>query len=433
MWWRFLKRFCSEVQMKRIICKYILSFAVMIALFVGAMTLVYMIPDRLIEWHREYSLTVLAIEEEWESLGNIFGFHGEPGMLDNTTDRVMMELTVPGEAGESALETAMLMHGYTRYWHGYQTILRPLLVLYELHQIRTLNVYVFFALLAAVLFLIGKRLGAPAAIAYGLGMGCAGLITIPSSMQFMACFVVMMVVSLIVLLRYPFKKPENLPLLFMITGMVINFLDFLTAPLITLGGPLVLYLCLQMAHGASPRELVRTWFFCSLMWGVGYALCWVSKWGVALLVGSGDIFAQVEANALRWTTDNAWFESRLDVLLLNFNDFFKFQGLRTAVFPLGCGAFLAACCAFFHKKPSATLLCGTACLAAIALYPYVWYYVMIYHSFEHDWFTYRAQLPTFLCLYWGLCAWIDWKRAGEFARLCRAKLRRGGGEPCDRA
>jgi len=66
-------------------------FCALIALFCLLMTVAYSVPEERIEWHREYSLVVLEIEESWESLGNIFGFHGQPGMLDNTTDRTMLE------------------------------------------------------------------------------------------------------------------------------------------------------------------------------------------------------------------------------------------------------------------------------------------------------------------------------------------------------
>ena len=131
--------------MSRIAGKYVLCCVALIAVFVLLMTLVYMIPNSKIEWHREYSLYVFYdIEETWESFGNLFGLHSQPGMMDNTTDRIMIREALIGDESMSALEAAIYMNGYTRYWHGYQVVLRPLLVLYQLHQIRYLNMFIFW-------------------------------------------------------------------------------------------------------------------------------------------------------------------------------------------------------------------------------------------------------------------------------------------------
>ena len=106
--------------MKRIVGKYIGSFVGLIALFTLLMTAVYTIPNKAIEWHREYSLCVLDIEKGWESQGNLFGMFGQPGMMDNTTDNVMIA-GAWREENRNALQAAMSVNGYARYWHGYQT------------------------------------------------------------------------------------------------------------------------------------------------------------------------------------------------------------------------------------------------------------------------------------------------------------------------
>ena len=61
-----------------------------------------------------------------------------PGVLDGGTDNLM--LTTALEPRETnALRAAMDMNGYDYYWHGYVTVLRPLLLIFDYGEIRVLN------------------------------------------------------------------------------------------------------------------------------------------------------------------------------------------------------------------------------------------------------------------------------------------------------
>ena len=380
---------------------------IMLALFCAALTAAFMIPDKKIEWHQEYSITVLAIEEEWESLGNVFGFHGEPGMLDNTTDRTMMQQTMARDVDGSALRTALYADGYTRYWHGYLTILRPLLVLFQIHQIRYLNVFVILGMFFAVMTLMRRRLGMAEAVGFLISMICAGIITVPLSMQFMASFVVMMAACIIVLLGYPFASRDGFILFFLMTGMIINFLDFLTVPLITLGVPLLVYMALDIRHGKGTLAcgIVRG-AQAALSWGAGYALSWMGKWVIAAAVLDMDVMGQVAFSAGRWTqAEQGKMNGRMDAVIVNFKDFFTFHGMRAMIVPLGFALVLAVCALLFRAglKGKGTAACMLIACAA----PYVWYFVMCHHSYEHNWFTYRAQVMTLFGAYLAMISLTD--------------------------
>ncbi len=393
-----------------------------ILLFTLLLTGAYLIPDKAIEWHREYSLTVLAIEEEYETWGNIYGMNSEPGMLDNTTDRVMMQLALPSDTEMSPLQKAMHMNGYARYWHGYQVVLRPLLVFYQYHQIRYLNQLLFFGLFVMTLAFVNRRLGRMAALAFFMSMGCSLITAIPSSMQFMAAYIIMMAVSILLLIKYPFKRFESMPLLFMVTGMLVNYFDLLTVPLVTLGIPLILSMMMEAQRGDhSGKACLKLAFYCTLAWMLGYAMCWISKWVISSVVLKSNVFEQAFGQAALWTQAEQANHARTDGLIQNFHDYFTCQGKRTMIVvfaPLVFCGMLALC---FPKRKNWS---SAALIGAVSLYPYVWYLVLAQHSWQHHWFTFRAQCMTLMGVYAALLVAVDWARVKTVFSV-RSVIRKG--------
>lgn len=413
---------CKIKNVMRISGKFALCFVCLIAVFVLLMTLVYMIPDDRIEWHREYSIyTLTEIEETWESFGNLFGLHSQPGMPDNTTDRIMMREALAQDETMSALEAAMYMNGYTRYWHGYQVILRPLLVLYQLHQIRYLNMFVFFGAFCLVLFALRQRTGKLSACAFFLAMVCAHIVAIPMSMQYMAVFMQTMLMMLLILRRYPFAKRESLPLFFMAAGMVINFLDFLTVPIVTLGVPLLLCLYLEYRERPDGWHAAKMAFSCSAAWTAGYGLCWASKWVLSFVVLGKNIFAEVTGKVQHWAIEADHAQGRMETVLRNFKNYFTMHGLRSMVFPLLLLLLLLLALVLFGRRERQAWLCSGVMLT-VSLYPYIWYFVLMEHSWLHHWFTYRAQVVTLFGVCMAIILLIDGNRAHlPFREFCRKK------------
>ncbi len=417
-----MMRFGIKNMTKRMM-KYAACYLIMIFVFVVLLTLVYMIPNEKIEYHREYSIyTLSAIEETWESFGNMFGLHSQPGMMDITTDRIMMTEALISDESMSALEAAVYMNGYTRYWHGYQVFLRPLLVVYQLHQIRYLNMFVFFGVFCLMLFALKKRTGMLSAIAFFLTMVCAYIVVIPMSMQYMPVFMVTMLAMLLILLRYPFCKRENLPLLFMIIGMTINFLDLLTTPIVTLCMPLLMCLYLEEKNGLKGLEAVKIALGCSVAWSMGYSLCWLAKWVLSSIVLKKNIFGEVTGKVQTWAIERDHSESRVGSVIRNFNDYFTFHGIRTMMFPLLFLALLMVCILLFRYKEKSRWACSGVMLA-ISLYPYIWYAVLMEHSWLHHWFTFRAQSVTQFGVYLAMIGMIDHNKMCVIAEALQKKGR----------
>ena len=139
----------------------------LIAIFIIAMVGTYMIPNKRISWHVSESLNQLKTEGVYQRLF----FDTPAAQLDNFTDSWMLNLAVSAD-GKQPLKSAMKnphkstlsyskgevdkvgdlegvmtnkdyeVKSYSRYWHGYLTILRPLLVLFSYTEIRYINMFV---------------------------------------------------------------------------------------------------------------------------------------------------------------------------------------------------------------------------------------------------------------------------------------------------
>ena len=387
----------------------------LIALFTLLMTLAYCIPTERIEYRQDLSAYIVAAERDaiWESNP----FNVDASRQDYFTDALMLDRVLAQDAQASPLKQAMSMNDYGRYWHGYMAWLRPLLVLFSLWDIRYLYMCAFFLLTGLVMALIGKRLpGVGCALAFLASLVACYIVIIPTSLQYCPVFLVMLSAALVLLLRYDRLDESGLLLLFMVVGMVTNFVDLLTVPLLTLGIPLLLLLEMDMHRRGEERVrmLLRRIVLCSLCWGMGYALCWIAKWCLGSLIVGENVFSSAQDKATQWLggTDTAPQGWRIDAIVNNVAVFFLPHGKRMAAWLLVPAAAYALCFACFRNPHWRRALA----LLPVSLYPYVWYAVFSYHSFVHTWFTYRLQAITLLGVLLFLIELVDWKQCAEAIR-----------------
>jgi len=386
--------------------RYVVCFAALIGLFAAAMTTAYCIPYEKIEYRQDASAYALRAEGEDLWFGNFFGV--DASRLDNTTDSLMIDGVLIEDTSMSALEAAMSVNDYPRYWHGYMAVLRPLMVFFSYYQIRYINMFAFFLLLGAVFLQLYKRLGTLRAFSFLFSMIMCYIVVIPVSLQYVSVFLIMLCAMLAILIGY--ERISDMPLLFMAIGMITNFFDFLTVPVMTLGMPLLICLALDMKE--QPSKLVRRWFFCSLAWGLGYALCWVSKWVIGSLVLSENVFASAAGKATQWTQDG-WGGGRIQAVIKNFQYFFLAQGKKAFV-PVFLLLIVWLAAALRYPARRRWMVC---IYLPVCLYPYVWYLAMTNHSIFHTWFTNRSQAMTVFGLSLALYDLVDWQKLKQAVRI----------------
>ena len=112
---------------------------------------------------------------------------------------------------------------------------------------------VFLTFLFILLFgmLLRRRLWGEA-VGLFLGLVCVGCWMVPFSLEYSWVFFIMAFTSILVL-RWEGKKDNYLGFLFLVTGMVTAYLDFLTAETLTLLVPLLLRLLYRREKEALPQ------------------------------------------------------------------------------------------------------------------------------------------------------------------------------------
>lgn len=277
-------------------------------------------------------------------------------ILDNYTDAVILSKTAwpsvhpledainvpsyawPGQSAEgmeifgylndNSLEAAQI-DIYPRYWHGYMAILRPFFTIFGYADLRIINQMAQITLLVMVICsMIRRRIGRylPAFMAMILLWNPA---TMGVSLQYSPCYYVSMIVSLVILAgawrqdgaKHAQQDKDSLSgevwfresLLFMMSGIVTAYLDFLTYPLVTLGVPLITLFLVRMRADNDPIgtfagnvwQAILTMLRLSVCWTVGYIGMWAEKWIYgSILTGTNILADAAGAVSARTAADN---------------------------------------------------------------------------------------------------------------------------------
>lgn len=296
---------------------------------------------------------------------------------------------------------------YLRYWHGSIVFLRPLLCVFTLPQIYALNGLVLAVLTIWLLAeLCRKRAFVPVfGIVLGLVMTASWFV--PLSLEYTWTYLVMLAGSIIAVKLAYNEKWQHMGLFFLLSGMVTNYLDFLTTETLTLLVPLLLVLWIGRRKSEPRPFAVKA----VLAWGCGYVGMWLSKWLLAAVVLGENVLPYVAGHV----------QERLGGDLgLGLGRYLAGALLRNVgcLFPLEYGTFgiLAALAlvvfgsyvGYVYQKKSLRWD-RVALFTALGLVPYVRYLVLHNHAWLHCFFTYRAQLAAVLAVVMILEEMTDWK------------------------
>ena len=289
---------------------------------------------------------------------------------------------------------------YSRYWHGYLIVLKPILLFLNVSEIRMFNMLMQTILTSLLLYMILKRLGAPYTIPLIMAILVLNPVALPLSLQFSWVYYISLIGAIILLsLKFP-PESNNYLVLFMAIGMMTSYFDLLTYPLITLGVPLVLWLL--TAEKLKPLKRITTTVLASLLWLVGYAVMWGGKWVFAFLVGhKANMFTEVSKQISLRT-------SMVDDANVPFTLGIAMEKLMSVVFNkiyvvMFIGFFIGCCLWFVYerrkhgrkfKSTPKDIILHVLPFVFVALMPFVWFLVLSNHTREHIYFTYRELAVT---------------------------------------
>lgn len=330
---------------------------------------------------------------------------------------------------------------YLRYWHGSAGIVRILMSFLNLQQIYLWHGILMGGLfLALLLRLIRRR---ERALWIGLLVSAVGTACwfVPLSLEYTWVFLILLIQLHLVISRW-FPKSWGARCIFLlVSGMVTNYLDFLTCETLTVLVPLLVMLWLERTPDntfAQNRKNTlekpevpswRTLFTAGIAWLIGYAGMFLAKWLLAGLVMGENPFPYVlqhiEERTIGSTGEVSFWQELLLAPLRNISNLFPLDyGILGAIFG-GAVIFCALYAAYVYRRKDYNK--GLAArLAVIGAVPYLRYLVMANHSYLHVFFTYRAQFATLLAATLILGEVLDRHfRHGNKSRRSRKGGRRG--------
>ena len=293
---------------------------------------------------------------------------------------------------------------YSRYWHGYLVLLKPLLCVLNYGQIRLLNMIlqIFLFSLLFYLLVLQQRRYVPSFI---LAFCFLTPVIFPMSLQFSTVYYIMLGEMILLLKNGMSLAHPKIHAFFFCGGIATSFFELLTYPLVSLGIPLTLSLNLTPKNKVAEGNPVQKIIECCVSWGFGYGAFWLCKWLTASAFLEENVFSNAFHTAIyRSSTVTAAREgglafSVMDVLAKNIKAFgatyyfFFFAAILLVIYKLYQVAKSGE-----KIANRVDLALGTAYFFVFSL-PFLWYFVFSNHSYVHFWFTSRALAVSVFALF----------------------------------
>ena len=274
--------------------------------------------------------------------------------------------------------------GYPRYWHGYTILLRPLINFLNLQQLRLLNAVLQNILLIITLFYLYKHLSPNIALSFLFTVFYLNPITLAKCLPYSSLYYIIML-SIIALIKTSIKPYK----IFLFSGILTSYFDMLTAPLITLGIPLVV-LCLK--NKTTPKQDMLSLFYCSIAYCFGLSFMILLKWLITAYFTTPDIIKET-FNSLIWRINgNGFIESGIhDFSFLNAlkRNFYELKS-HTSLFVLLIFLILQNLIFLTKKQLTPNKDYRLILLLLISTLPFMWYAIFINHSIVHPLMSYRV-------------------------------------------
>lgn len=270
---------------------------------------------------------------------------------------------------------------YSRYWHGTQCLLRPLLVLTDYGRLIVINIIVLSLLALWSLYEVWRHCSPSVGIAFAIVLLLAAFPAVPLCIQYSVCFYIMFL-CIIYLLRH--EEQGHYASTFFTTGALTAYFDLLTTPLLTLGIPLLI--CL---HNSGKAVRTRRVAQLSACWAVGYVVFWLSKCMVAWLLTGHDIMGAFMEEAVKRSLFGLHTISQ---------SIASHPYLYIAAAVMTCFLIYIGVRWLRQSARSSTFLGRHGWLLLVAAMPILWYGALLEHTVIHFFFTWRMLAITLMAI-----------------------------------
>jgi len=335
----------------------------------------------------------------------------EPGALDDSTDLIILNNSF-AEGEGTALERAVDMNNYGRYWHGYVSVLRFIFYFLDYWDFLLLNSFMQLFLMGCVGYAIQKVTGKKRYL-LAFFSSCVFLTPMATgmSLQYSPCFYISMLGSLFCILKADWILQKNRRyFLFLILGIVTCYFDFLTYPLLCFAFPFC-WLLVAAENKMTAESKIGSLFGTGCSFIFGYGGFFVIKWIIQAIIsgtnsfwsGLSVVFFHVAGldNQYRLLHQNY---SRIDSLYNNFRHFLN------PIFILVLSVWIIVLLYKFIRG-ELKITADNIVFAAITLTAPAWYFIVNTHTGIHHFFTYRIYGASILGFMLFVCSTYSQEKA----------------------
>lgn len=303
-------------------------------------------------------------------------------------------------------DTQIVRKQYDRYWHGYLVVLKPMLLVFNLSQIRVINLVVLTLLLGYCVFLMYQKIAKNYCEWFLYALLFFMPFTIPFCMQYCTATYVLLIALIILFKHYEWLQQESrLAYFFMIVGMTVAYVDYLTFPLVTFGIPVIFVLLSDPKKRTFKVDLLRVFRY-GIDWSIGYVGLWASKWILASLIMHQNLIKEsLQQVAFRASSTSEMGDFKITFFQAIGSNVCNYVNLVYIIVILV--GLISVCRKIRPKQYSLPeVLKQYGIYLLIAMTPFVWYGVFKNHSYGHGSFTFRC---LFITVFAGMVFLEKWK------------------------
>ena len=308
---------------------------------------------------------------------------------------------------------------YARYWHGSQILIRPLLLFSSVTGCRLILFILLLALNAVLSAQLIRRKAFRPLFLYWLALFAVQFWMTAFTLEYISIFLIMTLGCIAV--THFFSNPvsdevlfSRMSALFIASGALSCFFDFLTTETLTFTIPFILFLMLRKENACksfSLRDILKLMLRWGSLWLCAYAAAYAVKWILVLFVLGKDAFLGIfESAAVRINREyideitrssSTTLSSRLPMMLArNIGCLYPLSENLSVplIFWSFAGILLMLGAVFYLFRSSKTDGAFIAALLLTGLIPYLRFLALSSHSHDHFFFTYRAPMATIMAL-----------------------------------
>lgn len=285
---------------------------------------------------------------------------------------------------------------YVHYWMGFRPVMRLLLCFFDYYQILRYTAVAFFVLLAAVMCSVANRAGTRTAFLFALSIIFIRPHVAAVSLQFSCCFFLAFLAMLLVPRIH--RNPGWESLFFLELGILTQYFDFYTTPILTFALPMTYLYILRYQSGekCSCLHVLKEFG----IWFAAYVLMWLAKLTLTSLFTPVNALAQGFASfsgriGIQKVSGMESYYNPIAALRSVFVSLYSDPAGKLVLFAAVAVTFILLLVRFLRDKHQMIELLNHWQLLLIAALPVIWFIVAAQPTANHHWFQYRSIAASF--------------------------------------